>query len=152
MHPHCTPWPDEEAQRLVSNQPGVQPIMDPSWCSQAIDRVANAVAVAKTNARPCTHIGLGRAKVEQVASNRRVMGTDGKVKAVRWTKTLDPAVRAEPEGLIDPWLKTISFWNADRKLAALHYYAVHPTSYDNDSCITSDFTGLARDRRSAEDG
>src|ERR1051325_1944202 len=61
VHPHCTPWPDEEAQRLVSEQPGINPIMDPAWCSQAIDRVANAVAAAKTIARPCTHISLGRA-------------------------------------------------------------------------------------------
>jgi hypothetical protein len=78
------------------------------------------------------------------------MGDDGKVKAVRWTRTYDAAVRAEPEGVIDPWLKTISFWNEDEKLAALHYYAVHPSSYE-DSFVTPDFTGLARERRIRED-
>jgi hypothetical protein len=90
--------------------------------------------------------------VEQVASNRRVMGDDGRVKAVRWTKTRDAAVRAEPEGLIDPYLKTISFWNGEKKLAVLHYYAVHPTSFDGDGLVTPDFVGLARDKRMAEDG
>jgi hypothetical protein len=152
VHPHCTPWPDDDAQELVSQQAGVLPIMDPSWCSQAIERVAAAAKASLERAQPVTHLELGRAKVEKVASNRRILGSDGKVKAVRWTKTLDPAVRAEPEGLIDPWLKTISFWNDRQKLVVLHYYAVHPTSYDNDSTITPDFTGLARERRTGEDG
>jgi len=152
VHPHCTPWPDEEAQRLVSEQKGVLLIMDPKWCGEAIGRVAAAAQVAAMNPQTVTHIGLGRARVEQVASNRRILGPDGKIKAVRWTKTIAPAVRAEPEGLIDPWLKTISFWNRDKKLAVLHYYAVHPTSYDNDSTITPDFTGLARECRAREDG
>lgn len=151
MHAHCSPWPDEEAERLVSAIPGLQHVMDPAWCAGALERVAAAVAEAVRKPRRLTHLGLGRAKVEMVASNRRVMGPNGRVKAVRWTKTRDPAVRAEPEGLIDPWLKTISFWDGDMKVAALHYYAVHPTSYDTDHTITPDFAGLARNRRAAEE-
>lgn len=145
-HAHCTPWPDEEAEAIVAPDH----IMDIAWQSAVLDRVAAAVKAATPH--PFTHIGLGRAQVEKVASNRRILGPDGKIKAVRWTKTRDPAVRAEPEGLIDPWLKTISFWNGSEKLVALHYYAVHPTSYDYDQTITSEFTGIARDRLSREDG
>ena len=145
-HAHCTPWPDEEADAIVSPEH----IMDVAWQTAVLDRVAAAVKAAGPT--PITHIGLGRAQVEKVASNRRILGADGKIKAVRWTKTRDAAVRAEPEGLIDPWLKTISFWNASRKLAALHYYAVHPTSYDTDQMVTNEFTGLARDRIAREDG
>jgi hypothetical protein len=152
MHPHCTPWPDEEAQELVSQQNGVRHFMDPEWCALALERVAAAIKTSLPNARPVTHVGIGQARVEQVASHRRILGPDGKVKAVRWTATRDPAVRAEPEGLIDPCLKTISFWGDRQKLTALHYYAVHDTSYDNDSMITKDFTGLARERRIEEDG
>ena len=148
-HPHCTPWPDEEAEALVCQQTGVTHVMDPVWCAQALGRVSAAVKTA--SAHTVTHIGLGRAKVDQVASNRRILGADGKIKAVRYTKTRDPAIRAEPEGLIDPWLRTISFWNETQKLAALHYYAVHPTSYDTDAMVTPDFIGLARERRIRED-
>ena len=36
------------------------------------------IALARTS--PFTHIGTGRARVERVASNRRVIGPDGKVK------------------------------------------------------------------------
>lgn len=151
LHAHCAPWPDEEAQRLVSQQKGLRQVMDPEWCASALARVATAAEAAVRKARPLTHIALGQARVGEVASNRRVYGTDGKVKAVRWTATKDPAVRAEPQGLIDPFLKTIAFWNEQTKLASLHYYAVHNTSYDDDCCVTNDFLGLARERRHAED-
>ena len=80
------------------------------------------------------------------------MGDDGKVRAVRWTKTRDPEVQAAPEGLIDPMMKSIGFWNGDAKIAHLHYYAVHPTSYDGTGEVTSEFVGLARKQRIAEDG
>ena len=79
------------------------------------------------------------------------MGPDDKVRAVRWTKTLDPEVRAAPEGIIDPLLKTIGFWNQDRKIACLHYYAVHPTTVDGTGVVTPEFVGLARNQRSAAD-
>ena len=146
MHPHCTPWPDAEAQELVAQQERLRQVMDPAWCDAALGRVARAVRAARARPVPITHLGLGRALVSKVASNRRVLGADGKIKAVRWTVTKDPDVRGAPEGLIDPYLKTISFWNTDRKVAALHYYTVHPTSYDDDCVVTGDFTGLARDQ------
>ena len=151
MHPHNTPWPDREAQDILDavGEPNV--IMSGDWCERARDRVAEAVEAAIERFRPCTHVATGEARVDQVASNRRVMGADGKVKAVRWTRTYDPEVRAAPEGVIDPFLKTISFWNRDEKLAVMHYYAVHPTSYDGDGLVTPDFTGLAREQRTRDD-
>jgi hypothetical protein len=150
-HAHCTPWPDEEAQRLVAPYADVPQVMELGWCTGALSNVADAVKAAASKPMRLTHLGLGQAKVEQVASNRRILGADGKIKAIRWTKVSDPQVRAEPEGLIDPYLKTVSFWDDDRKIAALHYYAVHPTSYDTDRMVSSEFTGLARAQLNAEE-
>jgi hypothetical protein len=150
MHPHCTPWPDAVAQQLVSAQTGIRDVMDEAWCNAALARVADAARRAASTPGAITHVAMGRANVEKVASNRRIIGADGRSRAVRWTTTRDPKVRAEPEGLIDPALKTISFWNEDEKKAALHFYAVHPSSYE-DRFITPDFTGLARERRIAEE-
>jgi hypothetical protein len=65
--------------------------------------------------------------------------------------TRDPKIREQPEGLIDPWLKTLSFWDGDRALAALSVYAVHPMSFYGKGGVTSDFVGLARKRRQADD-
>ncbi|MHB9024319.1 MAG: hypothetical protein ACYC7E_09110 [Armatimonadota bacterium] len=151
-HAHNTPWPDREAQNFLDKAGFPDIIMAGSWCEQARETVAAAAGLALAQRQTCTHIAVGQARVDQVASTRRIMGENGRVKAIRWTKTKDPAVRAEPEGLIDPFLKTISFWQNDLKLAVLHYYAVHPTSFDGDGLVTPEFVGLARNQRMAEDG
>ena len=67
-----------------------------------IARAAAAVRTATAQARPVTHLGLGQAEVEKVASNRRILGPDGKVQHVRWTACKEPEVRAMPVGTIDP--------------------------------------------------
>jgi hypothetical protein len=99
---------------------------------------------ALARAQPFTHLGLGEARVEKVASNRRILGPDGKVRATRWTATTDPAVRAEPEGTIDPIVSLVSFWNGERPVAVLSYYATHPQSYYRTGIPNPDFPGLAR--------
>lgn len=152
IHAHNAPGPDREAQDLLDKAGFKDLIMAGDWCEKARDRVAESARAALATSRPCTHIATSQACVEKVASNRRVMGADGRVKAVRLTATKDPAIRAEPEGTIDPSLKTISFWNDSTKLAVLHYYAVHPISFDRDGLVTPDFVGLARNRRRDEDG
>ncbi len=151
-HTHSGPWPDRDAQDLLDGAGYTNLAMAGAWCEQARDNVVAAVRKARKTPQPCAQISYGQAQVDKVASARRILGPDGKVKAVRWTKTRDPAVQAEPEGLIDPFLKTITFWNGDKKLAVLHYYAVHPTSFDGDGLVTSEFVGLARNRRQQEEG
>jgi hypothetical protein len=79
-----------------------------------------------------------------VASNRRIFGPDGKVKAVRYTSTPDPKLRAEPEGTIDPLVSLVSFWNTNRPVAVLSYYATHPQSYYRTGMPNPDFPGIAR--------
>src|SRR5262249_17350762 len=51
----------------------------------------------------------------------------------------------------DPILKTISFWNDKRPVAALSCYATHPMSVYGRGLVSSDFVGLARARRQSED-
>jgi hypothetical protein len=79
-----------------------------------------------------------------VASNRRIFGPDGKVRAVRYTACADPALRAEPEGTIDPIVSLVGFWNGDRPVAVLTYYATHPQSYYRTGIPNPDFPGIAR--------
>jgi len=151
-HAHNAPWPDRDAQDLLDEAGFPNIIMKGTWCEDMRDRVAASAAEAVPGLQPCPHIEIGQAKVDKVACNRRIMGDNGRIKAIRWTKTTNAAVRAEPEGLIDPFLKTISFWSGDTKLAALHYYATHNTSFDGGGLVTSDFAGLSRNQRSEADG
>jgi hypothetical protein len=98
-------------------------------------------------ARRVTHVGTGQAKVEEVASNRRYLRADGRPAFDRMSATRDPAIREQPEGLIDPRLKTLSFWDGDRPVLALSGYATHPMSYYGRGGVSADFVGLARQRR-----
>jgi hypothetical protein len=150
IHQHNAPMADVEAQRLIEAVPGAPPSLDLKFFDNAVKQAADAVRAALAKTTRFTHIGTGQAKVVDVASNRRIVGTDGKVKAVRYSATKDKAVRDEPEGLIDPWLKTLSFWEDETPLAALHYYATHPMSYYGDGRVSSDFCGLARQKREDE--
>jgi hypothetical protein len=98
-----------------------------------------------------THIGYGGGEVEKVASNRRILGANGKVQFVRYTACADPTIRAYPEGTIDPFVRLVSFWNGDRPLAVLSYYATHPQSYYQTGKVSADFPGMARDARQVEE-
>ena len=115
-----------------------------------IDNVARAVREAKETAQPVTEIGFGKAKVEKVASNRRILGPDGKVAITRWSRTTDSAAIAAPEGLIDPYLRCVSFWKDDQPLVVLNYYTTHPMSHYGKGDVSCDFPGIAREEMEKE--
>jgi hypothetical protein len=150
VHPHNAPFADIEAEKLLQSVKAPTSL-DLKFFDKTVQLTAAAATEALKNTTPFTHFGIGQAKVDQVASSRRIVGTDGKIQYVRFSATRDEKVRAAPEGLIDPWLKTLSFWNEDKPLAALHYYATHPMSYYGDGRVTSDFCGLARDKRAQDE-
>jgi hypothetical protein len=152
LHQHDAPIADLEAQRLLEKNKAAGSICDLDFHEKAVQRVARAVRDALEGpAHKVTHVGIGQAKVEKVASNRRTLGPDGKPQFGRTSATRDPKAREEPEGTIDPWLKTLSFWDGDQALAALSCYATHPMSYYGKGGVSSDFVGLARKRRQADD-
>jgi hypothetical protein len=147
LHQHDAPVCDFSTDRLLADRGINREVFDSEFARGVIARAADAVHVATAKARPATHLGLGRAEVEKVASNRRILGPDGKVIHVRWTACTDAAVRAMPVGTIDPELKMISFWDDAGPIVALTYYATHPQSYYRTGLATTDFPGIARDQR-----
>jgi hypothetical protein len=147
LHQHDAPGCDFSTDRLLARYGINREVFDAAFARDVIARATAAVRTATANARPITHLGLGQAEVEKVASNRRILGPDGKVKYIRWTATTDPAVRAMPVGTIDPCLRLISFWDGSEPIAALTYYATHPQSYYRTGLANPDFPGLARDQR-----
>ncbi len=151
VHQHNAPFADTGAERLLRAVPQSPSSLDLQFFERVVQQVARAAQEALKNTREFTHVGIGQGRVTEVASNRRILGPDGRVRATRTSATRDAKVRAEPEGLIDPWLKTLSFWNAQTPLVALHYYATHPMSYYGDGRVSSDFCGLARQRRQQDD-
>ena len=132
----------------IMNEYGIEDTpFDSAFQRSAIHNVAEAVATASKNAQQITHIGFGQAKVDSVASNRRILGADGKVEFSRWSSGNDSIVMAKPEGLIDPWLKCVSLWSNDKPVAAVTFYATHPQSYYGKGDVTCEFVGRARNNR-----
>lgn len=152
VHQHDAPLCDQSAYAILEKEGIAEQFLDKKLALDVMDRSAAALKEAIASAAPVTHLGTGKAIIEKVASNRRIMGPDGKVKAVRYTATKDPALRDEPVGLIDPELKMISFWNGDKPIVALTYYATHPQSYYRTGLANPDFPGMARDERQKETG
>ena len=150
VHQHNAPFVDVRAERLIREQKSFASSLDLAWHDGVVQRVAAAVQKALAATQPVTHVSHAQAKVERVASNRRLIGKDGKLIGWRGSSCRDAKLRAAPEGLIDPWLRAVTLWNGDKPLAVLHYYATHPMSYYGDGLVTSDFVGLAREGRSKE--
>lgn len=151
VHPHNAPFADTEAEKLIAIA-GAAKSLDLDFFQDCVKRTAEALKTALPRAVQFTHIGTGAAEVKEVASNRRVLGNDGKVKFTRTSATKAKEVRDEPEGLVDPKLRTLSFWDNEKPLAAMHFYACHPMSYYGDGRVSADFCGLARQRRQDETG
>lgn len=144
IHQHDAPTSDFGAERMLK-EAGMDPgSFEGSYARDLISRLGLAVKNSLKKTQPFTHIGTGQAPVYQVASNRRILGADGKVKATRTSATKDAAIRAEPEGLIDPMVSLISFWNNEKPVAVLSYYASHPQSYYRTGVANPDFPGIAR--------
>jgi hypothetical protein len=153
LHQHDAPWADHVMDELVTqHEIGGHKPFDSVFAREAFQRVAAAVEKAKPTAQPITHIGLATAEVEKVASNRRILGADGKVAHVRLTATKSEFVRSFPEGTIDPLLRMIALYNGDKPVAVLTYYATHPQSYYRTGQANPDFIGMARNRRQEETG
>jgi hypothetical protein len=150
IHPHNAPFADVGAQELIAAADG-PPSLDLKFYEKVVADSAEALRRSLAKSAEFTHVGAGSVKVDQVASNRRVLGPDAKVKFTRTSATKNKAARDEPEGLIDPLLRTLSFWNGEKPLAALHFYATHPMSYYGDGMVSADFCGLARQKRQDED-
>ncbi len=152
LHQHDAPVTDAGAAALLRSVGLTGELYDEAFHDQTVARVAAALKDSLGDAQPITQIGLGQARVEGVASNRRITYPDGRVTYDRGSRSGgDEFLAGAPEGLIDPFLKTISFWNEDKPIAALHAYATHPMSYYGVGEVTADFVGLARERRRRDD-
>ncbi|MCA9263623.1 MAG: hypothetical protein KDA60_07225 [Planctomycetales bacterium] len=149
LHQHDAPVCDFTTASILDEYQPHTPLVDERFVRQTIERTANSVRAARENAKLVTHVGLGEALVHEVASNRRILGDDGKVRAVRYTACADPAVRAEPVGTIDPYVKSITFYQEESPVAVLTFYATHPQSYYRTGVANPDFPGMARQLRQA---
>jgi len=152
VHQHDAPLVDLGAQQLLDAVGMQGEMFDRAFFRKTGERIASAVRQCLTNSTPLTHIELSEARVKRVASNRRIQTEDGTISFDRGSNGAKTArYRDAPEGLIDPWLKTISLCNEKRRIVSLSCYATHPMSYYGQGGVNADFVGIARELRRAED-
>jgi len=145
VHQHTAPYTDGDAQKLLDRETDPPRYADFRFLEAVTDRLAEAVRESLGRLQPFDRVGAGRAKVERVASIRRIPIGDGKIRG-RMSSAKDPELWALPEGDIDPLLRTVTFARGDRPLVRLHYYATHPQTFYGDPRASSDMPGFARER------
>lgn len=151
VHQHTAPSVDDDAQRLLNAQKDAPERINLNVLDRLASRVATAAAEACKGLQAFDSVGLGQAKVDRVASCRRVPGPDGKI-LTRWSSCKDPKLRAMPEGAIDPLLRTITLAAGKKPLVRMHYYATHPQTFYEGGRASYDFPGMARQRLEKEEG
>ena len=151
LHQHSAPILDADAVRFLHGEKSEQFAQHLRFTEDIATRTSKAIAESIKQFHPVTKVVGSKAKVDRVASNRRVPQPDGSI-AVRASVTREANVREAPEGLIDPWLRTLTFFDGDRKLVQRHYYATHPQTFYGDARVSWDSVGIARERMQKASG
>ena len=148
LHQHDAPVTDSGAQLLLDSVGLENELYDAKFQEDCIDRVIAAIKQALLKPQAVTHFAASQAKVDRIASTRRVELPDGRITFDRGSRGVpdSPLTKAD-EGEIDPYLKSLHFFNEQRELAVISSYATHPMSYYGQGGVTADFVGLARRRR-----
>ncbi|QDU08559.1 hypothetical protein [Gimesia aquarii] len=145
VHQHDAPFVCLETDRIVRAQGDLPPNIDSEFFHTCLKRADSAIRESLKVPRRLTHVAAAQSKVKQVASNRRILDDAGKILKNRSVAASSDDVRNLPAGVIDPWLKTVAFYDGREKVAACYYYAVHPISYCcQEGHVTSEFVGQAR--------
>lgn len=144
VHQHDAPGSDLDTERLLAEQNLGGHFSNATFDQRVFKSIAAAARHCMKKAQSVTQVGFGSGTIEKVASNRRVLGPDGKVAFARMSASKHPQAATAPEGTIDPLVRMVSFWQGAKPLTALSYYATHPMSYYGKGGVNWDFIGGAR--------
>lgn len=144
VHQHDAPICDFTAEKILKENNIPAGCFDGSFARELIQRLQSSIRLSLKDVKEVTEIGIGSAEIHQVASNRRVYKKEGRIVTMRGSASKDSLLRSMPEGLIDPDVSLVSFWNENTPLAVLSFYATHPQSYYLTKTTNPDFPGIAR--------
>jgi hypothetical protein len=147
LHQHDAPVTDSGAQAYLDTVGLKGELYDVDFHGRCIRDTVKAMRAAVEKAEPLTHVGIGQAKVDQVASSRRVEHADGSIRFDRYSRMSADSFQAKAdEGEIDPMLKSVTFYSGEKPIAVISSYATHPMSRYGQGAVSADFVGLARRR------
>ena len=147
IHQHNAPGVDASAEKILVAHGLGNALCDAAFVEDATARVARAARRSMGKRRPVTHVGCGMGKVEGVASTRRVLTPDGELRFWRSSAGGNKQMKNAPDGLIDPNVRLLAFWNGDTPVASVTYYACHSCAFYGKGGVSSEIMGLARTAR-----
>lgn len=114
------------------------------WWKDVQTRCARAAAECLGKTVAIASVGYNETRLYGYASNRRILGGDGKVAGMRFSRCADAKLRDEPVGTIDPMLRTVAFKDASGNIAgSLNFYATHPQVANGRNSYSADAPGEA---------
>jgi len=152
VHQHTAPYVDGDAFRILAAFPDPPLRTSARFLDELGRRLGQAARQGRARLTPFDRIGTGAARVDRVASIRRLPDAGGKVITRYSGSGKDPAMAAAPEGPVDTALKTVTLAAGDRPLVRLHYYATHPQTFCCEGTVTADFVGAAREELEHREG
>jgi hypothetical protein len=139
IHQHDTPLLNFEIEAALEVETYPR-----TWWHEVVGRCADAARRACAEFADVAAVGHRETRLAGYASNRRILGADGKVAEVRWSRCADAGLRTAPTGVIDPMLRTLAFRDGrDRLLASLTFYATHPQVSNGRRLYSADAPGEA---------
>ncbi|MBT3379170.1 MAG: hypothetical protein HN742_13475 [Lentisphaerae bacterium] len=114
------------------------------WWLGVIDACAGSARTAAAKLEEVGELGWNEMRLHGYASNRRILGDDGKVAGMRFSRCGDSALRRAPVGVIDPMLRTLAFRGKyGGLLASMSFYATHPQVSNGRRMYSADAPGEA---------
>jgi hypothetical protein len=115
-----------------------------SWWADVARRCGEAARGCLPDLKPVADVGRSETRLYGYASNRRILGPDGKIKGSRWSRCSDETIRNAPVGIIDPMLRTVAFRDpAGTILGSMSFYATHPQVSNGRGLYSADAPGEA---------
>lgn len=149
VHTHDAPLINEEAHGLIAKViPGIH---NERYFSGVIEDTQHAITSSLSGKGTVAGaISFRSAAVHKFASTRRVLDDTTNQCRIRWSVCgQDPeslALRAAPEGKIDPMLDQITFHDqSGAAIVCLNFYACHPQVSDGRRLWSGDTVGIALD-------
>ena len=114
------------------------------WWTDVLKKCAQSAAECLNRMVTISSLGYNETRLHGYASNRRILGRDGKVVGMRFSKCGDAALKKEPVGIIDPMLRTVAFKDSLGKIAgSMSFYATHPQVSNGRNKYSADAPGEA---------
>ena len=139
VHQHDAPLINFEIEEILDIK-----TFSRSWWNNLLLQIAVTARESLKKIQSVSAIGYAGTEIQGYASNRRIIGRNGKLEAMRFSKCGDVNLKNKPPGVIDSLLRTVAFKGDNEQiLASWNFYATHPQVANGQRMFSADAPGEA---------